>query len=70
MQAVTVLINRFSDFSSSQQENPNNLDCLNPKKVWLKGTQPKSPMPRLKSSNGRPLPKSNSTAITYCGTLL
>lgn len=38
-------------------------------KSLAKGTQSKSPMPRLKSSNGRPLHKSNSTAITYCGTL-
>ena len=40
--AATVWINLISDVCSGQQENPNNLDCLNPKKVWLKEMQPQS----------------------------
>ena len=35
-----VWINLFLDFCFGQHENPNYLDCLNPKNVWLKGTQP------------------------------
>ena len=37
----TVWINLISDFCSGWHENPNNLDCPNPKKVWQKGIQPK-----------------------------
>ena len=33
-------INLISDSCSCKQENPNNLDFLNSKKVWLKGMQP------------------------------
>ena len=39
-QATTLWINLISDSCSCKQENPNNLDFLNPKKVWLKGMQP------------------------------
>ena len=39
-QAATVWINLFSDVCFGQHENPNNLDCPNPKKVSLKGKQP------------------------------
>ena len=28
-------------YCSGQHENPNNLDCPNPKKAWLKEMQPK-----------------------------
>ena len=40
---ATVWINLISDLCSSQLENPNNLDCLNPKKVWLKGMHLRCP---------------------------
>lgn len=36
--AAIVLINLISDFCIGL--DPNNLDCLNPKKDWLKGMQP------------------------------
>ena len=39
-QATTLWINLISDSCSCKQENPNNLDFLHPKKVWLKGMQP------------------------------
>ena len=37
---LAVWIDLFSDFRSGLQENLNKLDCLNPKKGWLEGTQP------------------------------
>ena len=37
-QEATEWINFISDFCSGQHKNSNNLDCLNPKNVWLKGT--------------------------------
>ena len=39
-QAASVWINLISDFRFGQHENPNDLDCPNPKKVWLKRIQP------------------------------
>ena len=49
-QTATVWLNLISEFCSSQHENPNNLDGLNPKNVWLKGMQPTS-VPALDDIN-------------------
>ena len=46
-QAATVWNNLISKFCSGLQENPNNLDCQNPKKVCLKGMKPNLIMSRF-----------------------
>ena len=67
MQAATAWISRISDFRSSQHGNPNNLDCLNPKKVWhnIMERNPNHPCPASKVQMADP----SQIKLYSCGTL-